>query len=345
MNMASFGVNIEDAASLLEYLRAKKIVTKQETPGIRKLEGGVSNRVVLVTPAHGKPMVLKQALEKLRVEVDWFCTPERIKKEAAALRYLSEFVPAGSVPALLFEDTAEYLLAMEEVPEPHQNWKQLLLSGTLLPDHVEQFGRLLGNIHGGSTGRREEAAEIFADRSVFETLRLEPYYRYTGEQVPEAGPFLEKLIADTLAQRLCLVHGDYSPKNILIHAGKLVLLDCEVVHLGDPGFDIGFSMAHFLGKANHLASRRADFAEAANRYWEVYAEEIAPQAWAEELEPRAVRHALGCSLARVAGRSPLEYLSPDERLRQRKVVLNIMREPPRSMTVVVAQFTEGLTCR
>ena len=343
--MASSDVNIEDRTDLLDYLHRKKIIAPSESPVVRKLEGGVSNRVVLVASETGKPFVLKQALEKLRVEVDWFCTPARIEKEAAALRCLAEFVPDGSVPGLLFEDASQHLLAMEEVPQPHQNWKQVLLSGNLSQDHVRQFGALLAKIHSRSADRRREVAETFADRSVFEALRLEPYYRYTASQVPEAAPFLEQLIADTLAQRLCLVHGDYSPKNILIHSGRLVLLDCEVVHLGDPAFDIGFSMAHFLGKANHLPQQRAAFAEAAIEYWKIYSQGIAAHKWAADLEPRAVRHTLACCLARVAGRSPLEYLSTDERLAQKITLLKMLARPPASVASTVADFIEGLECQ
>ena len=43
--------------------------------------------------------------------------------------------------------------------------------------------------------------------------------------------------------------------------------------------------------------------------------------WADALEPRAVQHLLGCLLARVAGKSPLEYLANDELARQRDIVL------------------------
>src|SRR5207253_6106542 len=120
--------------------------------------------------------------------------------------------------------------------------------------------------------------------------------------VPEAAAFLAPLVDETRARRETLVHGDYSPKNVLVRDDRLVLLDHEVVHFGDPAFDLGFSLAHLLSKAHHLADRRGDFTQAALLYWRAYAGE-------RQLEPRAVRHTLACLLARVAGRSPLEYLN------------------------------------
>ena len=255
-NAAATELNVEDFPALITYLRTRGAISQQEMPMLSNLEGGVSNRVVLVKPPTRAPFVVKQALPKLRVQVDWFCTPERITREALALSHLSELVRPGSVPRLLFHDPAAHLLAMEQVPEPHHNWKHLLLTGEVVDSHFEQFGALLGAIHRESAGKKDELQGIFGSRDVFETLRLEPYYRYTATQVPDAAPFLNTLIAETLATQTTLVHGDYSPKNILVHAGRLVLLDCEVVHFGDPAFDLGFSMAHFLGKANHLRHRR-----------------------------------------------------------------------------------------
>src|SRR5579885_3288353 len=113
-----------------------------EVSSARKLEGGVSNRVVLVRPESGRPFVMKQALPKLRVQVDWFCTPQRIGREALGLKYLAQLTPSGSIPELLFEDPEQYLLAMEAVPEPHRNWKSMLMAGEVFPEHVVGFGRL-----------------------------------------------------------------------------------------------------------------------------------------------------------------------------------------------------------
>jgi aminoglycoside phosphotransferase (APT) family kinase protein len=231
---------------------------------------------------------------------------------------------------------------MQAVLQPHENWKNLLLAGRLDGNHIDQFGRLLAAIHRRAYERRHDVAPIFEDRSFFETLRLEPYYRYTAGEVPAAAPFLERLCADTLACRLTLVHGDYSPKNILVYQGRLILLDHEVIHFGDPAFDLGFSLTHFLSKAHHLPWLRADFAQAARQYMSVYLQSLGALPWLAELEARAVRHTLACLLARVCGRSPLEYLSSDARLRQREVVVALMADPPEAVADLIHHFIERL---
>ncbi len=334
-------LDIEQPDALLAYLRGAGHIAPDEIPFVRPLAGGVSNRTVLVSRTNGEAWVIKQALDKLRVPVDWFSSPQRIHREAAGLRWLAELAP-GRVPGFVFEDHQHHLLAMQAVPQPHANWKTLLLAGQLEADHVRQFARLLATIHREAHRRRDEVAPAFGDRSFFASLRLEPYYEYTATQVPQAAAFLHALIAETEGTQLTLVHGDYSPKNILIHQGRLVLLDHEVIHFGDPAFDLGFSLTHLLSKAHHVAPLRAAFAAAAEEYWATYRRDLGDLPWADALEPRAVRHTLGCLLARVAGRSQLEYLREDERRRQREAVARLMQSPPDTVPGLVHRFVEEI---
>ena len=331
-------LDIEQPDQLLAYLKAAGHIDPDEQPLVRNLAGGVSNRTVWIKRPDGSAWVLKQALAKLRVPVDWFSNPERIHHEALGLRWLTQLAPPGTIPALVFEDHAHHLLAMQAVPQPHANWKTLLLAGQVQVDHVEQFGRILGLIHRKSSERRAETAPIFDDRSIFESLRLEPYYSYTAGQVPAAAVFLQDLVEETRALRLSLVHGDYSPKNILVFQDRLLLLDHEVIHFGDPAFDLGFSMTHLLSKAHHLPAKRRAFAEAAQLYWRVYRQTLGEVEWGAPLEGRAIRHTLGCLLARVEGRSRLEYLDEEERTVQRRAVLNLMADMPADMPALVSRF-------
>ncbi len=335
-------LDIEQPGSLEAYLRKNNYILPEEPVDTLPLAGGVSNRTVLIRRANGEAWVVKQALEKLRVAVDWFSSPTRIHREALALRIVAQLLPAGTVPLLIFEDWDHHLLGMSAVPEPHVNWKSMLLQGTLQDNHVRQFAILLGKLHGASTEQAGSLAGLFADRTFFETLRLEPYYAYSASQIPEAAPFLTQLIAETDKRRHCIVHGDFSPKNILVHREQLVLLDYEVIHWGDPAFDVGFALTHLLSKAHHLSTMRNDFASAALTYWDTYRTTIGNQPWSADLAPWVVRHTMACLLARVAGRSPLEYLSTAERHRQLQAVLAMLVKQPPTVAMLIEQFIAAL---
>lgn len=336
-------LDIEQRTDLLRYLRETGRIEADEFPVITVLPGGVSNRTVLVERTNDEAWVLKQALAKLRVQVDWFSPVERVHREALGLRWLERIAPPGTTTPLIFEDFQHHLIAMTAVPRPHENWKQMLLRGEVKRDHIEQFAILLGTIHREGAVHKSELEPVFGDRGFFESLRLEPYFGYTASQVPAAQSFLLTLIDETRAHIETLVHGDYSPKNILVYDDRLILLDHEVIHFGDPTFDLGFSMTHFLSKAHHLPKRRQAFAEATRLFWERYENIVANEPWADDLEGRAVRKTLGVMLARVRGRSPLEYLDQNERDRQATAIIDLISAPPATISVLATQFLDRIS--
>jgi len=331
-------VDIENCEVLRQYLTRHGYIGSDDHVVFEKLAGGISNRTVKVVWCNGRGWVVKQALAKLRVCVDWFSDPERILVEAKALQWLNHIIPEAT-PAFIFEDSANHMLAMQAISDPHENWKSVLLSGQIVPDQFQQFGRLLGTIHYCSSGNEiVEERRRFVDTRYFENLRLEPYYLYTAEKVPAASNFLHSLVCETRSHKHCLVHGDFSPKNALLYHGKLILLDYEVFHFGEPAFDIGFALGHFLSKAHHLPENRKSLLEATRLFVKAYRQEIQSLDWATSLEPRLVRHALGCTLARVAGKSQLEYLTQEEKTRQQNIVLQLIANPPASVEDLILQF-------
>jgi len=332
-------LDIEQPEALEHYLRAVGRIDPDERVAVEILAGGVSNKTVRVGRASGERWVLKQALPKLRVEADWFADPERIRREALGIGHLSALLP-GHIPALIFEDPAHHLLAMAAVPEPHEVWKQVLMQGDGTVEQAGAFGELLATIHAGAWRQREALQPVFRDRGYFESLRLEAYYAYAAEQCPDATDFLHGLIETTRGRSSTLVHGDYSPKNILVHDDRLILLDHEVIHWGDPAFDVGFSLTHLLSKAHHLSAHRTAMRRLAEAHWSRYHQGVRDMPWVSELQPHAVRHTLGCLLARVDGRSPLEYLTAEQRAAQRRAVLGLIEQPPDDVPALIDVFLE-----
>jgi 5-methylthioribose kinase len=336
-------VDIEDTDQLLNYLQITQRIGSNEIPVVRQLKGGVSNKTVWLQRPDGSAWVLKQALPKLRVKSDWFSDPARIRIEAEALRFLPNIVPPGTITPLIFEDPGQNILAMEAVREPHQNWKEKLLSGEIDLALVREFARLLGLMHQRSHLRSDLLNTNFSDRTFFQALRLEPYYEYSATVMPTARPFLAALVADTLSRRETFVHGDFSPKNILIYQHQPILLDHEVAHYGDPAFDLGFSLTHFLSKAHHLPNHRSVLIEAVLCFWQTYFELVRQSPWNAELERRAIRHTCACLLARTVGRSPLEYLNESEQRKQAGAALRLMAIQPGSIPELAQIFVREIT--
>ena len=271
--------------------------------------------------------------------MDWFCSPERVHREALGIRYLLSATQwCGSRP--LFEDQENHLLAMEAVPQPHENWKQVLLRGELHLPFMEDYARILSTIHRESHQRRAELEPLFSNQT-FENLRLEPYYLYTATQVPDASSFLHSLITETRSSRLALVHGDYRPQECSDLQSHLILLDHEVF--------TGATRLSMLAFASPTSSARRIICRhhGINLYrgrtvLSVLFRGVRNNLPDPDYENRTARHTLACMLARVAGRSPLEYLSHTEQQRQQQHITEMMHHPPASLFELVWEWKERI---
>jgi 5-methylthioribose kinase len=138
---------------------------------------------------------------------------------------------------------------MNCAPDPATTWKALLMAGTIDVRIAERAGTLLGQIHARSASK-SELLHAFEDCSYFDELRLDPYLRTTAERHPALSVPLATLLDELSSTHVCLVHGDYSPKNLLVlENGSILLLDHEVAHWGNPAFDTAFALSHLCLKA------------------------------------------------------------------------------------------------
>lgn len=330
---------IEDKSELQQYLMDRGLIAQGEAFDMEVLTGGVSSSTVWVE-TKDKPLVLKQSLAKLKTAADWFSDPNRIKIESDGLNWMYQHLSAGEVPQPLFFDDQHLALGMEGIREPHRNFKEILLNNELPMPLIRKMGSLLGRIHHLGS-KDKEAEKLFHDSSYFISLRIEPYYEYAAAKLPELKRFYEALITDTLNVSITVVHGDFSPKNILVKDGALILLDFEVMHYGDPAFDIGFAMTHFLSKANFLGN--VAFVEAAGIFWETYRQEFD---YAESgFEERCVRHLLGCLIARVHGRSPLEYLTEPQSDWQSSTTMKLIKAKHELLNELLEEYKNELNER
>lgn len=315
--------DILDVANVLPYLSGRGL---PPTPGAVALPlgGGVSNIVIAVGEGPGA-MVVKQALSRLRVADAWWAPRERALAEAEALDLAGQLTP-GAVPRVLDRDPVRCALVVERAPSGWRDWKSQLLLGTADPKVAARLGSLLARWH-RATLHGKGLSERFYPQGPFEALRVEPYYRTVAHRLPQmAGPVLG-FAEEMLATRVCLVHGDFSPKNVLTGSDRdLWVIDFEVAHLGDPAFDVAFLLCHLMLKSLHRPELAAAYDGCALEFTSAYEAEVG-----EELAPtwEYVLGHVGCLvLARVDGKSPAEYLSEEQRKTARRLGELIVLAPP-----------------
>jgi len=323
-----------DQSNVADWLRRRGRVDAQGVRQVHTLEWGVSNVVLRVTPVTpGPDFILKQSRPRLRTPLPWFSRVDRIYREAEALQVIRRLVPPASLPELLWEEREDCAFAMEAAALPHAVWKQELLGGELDASVAYRLGDWLGRLHRGSAGVAAYR-ERFGDLEVFQQLRVDPFYRRVAETVPDLTPHWTRLIDDALSHPVCLVHGDFSPKNVLLVNRALFLVDFETVHFGDPAFDTGFFLSHLLLKTIRHFRRFTEMAELSIAFWGGYCTSLEGGGVPAELRPervmgRTLPHLAGCMWARVDGTSRVDYLpEPGGRQAVRDFCRQLFVDPP-----------------
>jgi aminoglycoside phosphotransferase (APT) family kinase protein len=327
----------EPPLDLAAALRRMELIQPGESIRLVPLAGGVSSDIMLVE-SRRRRFCIKRALSRLKVAAVWEAPTSRNAAEAAWMRAVAAWLPHAA-PAVLAEDSEAGLFAMEYfTPEDHPLWKAELLAGRVDIAFAAAVGRDLAVVHARSAADKAVPA-AFANDETFEAIRIEPYLRATGRAHPALADRFEALAARTLATKKALVHGDVSPKNILVGKDGPVFLDAECAWFGDPAFDLAFCLNHLLLKGARSGAVRAPYLEAFDALAQTYLAGIA-SASAEALEARAASLLPALFLARVDGKSPVEYLTrDDERNAVRRCAAPLVATPPARLNEVAEAWS------
>jgi 5-methylthioribose kinase len=291
----------------VDHCRRHGVVPEGAAATARSLGGGVSNHVYEVTWEDGC-VVVKRPLPNLAVEEDWPADVDRVHNEAAAIRtyasVLADADLAARVPGVVSE-TDDHVVAIECAPADATMWKAELLDGRVDAAVAAAVGEVLGTVH-DAVADDPAVRETFADKRPFDQLRVDPYHRATARRHPDVADAIRTEIDRIMDVSRTLVHGDYSPKNVLVdrRSGAIPwVLDFEVAHWGDPAFDTAFMCNHLYIKSIYNHGAHEAYADAAARFWDAY---DAAVAW--DIEHETVRELAVLMLARVDGKSPVEYV-------------------------------------
>lgn len=301
-------IELNTIEDVKKYLITQQIISNNIQLEIIQLSGGVSSRVWKIISNENR-WVLKQALKKLKVQADWFSDVERIHREHEVMLAIQNIMPAGSVPEIVHTDYANHVYMMSSAEEEARTWKDILMRGDLNNDIAIKAGKVLQSIHKNSEKIDENDKAKFQDQKYFIQLRVEPFHQYLIQKFPELEAYIQQLIDEVTQKKICLVHGDFSPKNMLIESdNNLVLIDYEVAHWGNPVFDVAYCIGHLMLKGWHL-KQRDEVQQLIETFLKAYNNTV------ENLTPH-----LGLMLlARMDGKSPIDYIK-DEAL------INIIRK-------------------
>ena len=309
-----------DETTVVAYLTNRGIISGPAE--VEELTGGVSN-VVLAVKAGAKDLVLKQALPQLKVAAVWKADQRRAIVEANGMKLLHSITPT-SVPELIDFDPEDFTLTMERLPRECTVWKSDLLSGVIKPSIGADLGKILATWHNFGADSKE-SRDAYMEDSLFDQLRVTPFYRAVAKVNPALDARIQELITEISTLKITLVHGDFSPKNIMITGvNKPIVLDFEVMHTGNPVFDLGFVSAHLLCKylRTEDPAHKNPLRETALAFIDSYA-----RACNIEVAKSLPHHVAVIALARVEGVSPVNYLDEAGKARVQSVTKAALANP------------------
>jgi aminoglycoside phosphotransferase (APT) family kinase protein len=325
-----------DVTAALDTMRLSPV------DAVEPLSGGVSCDVYKVTAAD-RIFVVKRALPKLRVAAEWRAPAERSHAEVAWMRLVGGIDPAW-VPQIFGEDRARHIFAMEYFPpQTHPVWKGELAAGRADPVFAAAVGTALARIHGETAGR-DDFARGFANAVQFHALRVDAYLLYTAARNSDVAPAIRTMAKNLSAARIALMHGDVSPKNILVGPEGPVFLDAETCSCGDPAFDLAFCLNHLLLKAVWHPEFASAYAVCFAALVEAYFGGVHWEA-RHGLERRTGGLLAAFLLARVDGKSPVEYLSDPDRIFVRTKAKEFLSHGPHQLLEMQERWTEALASR
>ncbi|MBX2868626.1 MAG: aminoglycoside phosphotransferase family protein [Acidiferrobacterales bacterium] len=306
---------------------------------VEPLTGGVGSDIAMVDMGDRK-LCVKFALPKLKVAEDWFAPVHRNRAEYEWLNLVTQVAPANAVK-LLGRSETHHGFVMEYLDgDDVYLWKSSLLSGRISHNEADLLGDLLGKIHLASTLSSFDTSP-FQNMDDFIALRIEPYLSFTANRCPKHAQQLEQLASQLANSNRVIVHGDVSPKNIFFHHGKPLILDAECATMGDASFDCAFLINHLALKAVHLPDIRDTLVQSINIFWSAYVKQVSWES-RTELESRICHLLAGLLLARVDGKSPVEYLNPTEQQRVRDISSTLFQIQPENMKEWCKQFSNCL---
>ena len=325
---------------ILAALRRMGLLAADATAPGERLTGGVSSDIWRIDLPAG-PICIKRALAKLRVAADWQAPVERNRYEARWMQRANAAMP-GAAPVLLGIDDEAGALAMQFLPpERYALWKAQLRDGDADPGFAAQVATVLARIHAATAADKAVPADFPTD-TIFYDIRLEPYLVATARAHPDRAQHLQALVAATQANKRALVHGDVSPKNILRGPDGPVFLDAECAWWGDPAFDVAFCLNHLLLKCLWTPWASAGFLACFDRFVTAY---LAGTAWESPraLEARTAHLLPGLFLARVDGKSPVEYVTSEpDKDRVRRTARALLAYPVERLSEVRQAWAKEL---
>ncbi|MDP3734740.1 MAG: phosphotransferase [Nanoarchaeota archaeon] len=332
-------------SELYQYLQQKGHITHKANFKITPLSGGNLNHISLVQNKSNS-FVIKQALTKAKVEIPFILPPERILMEKRAMQILNARTNSPSIPKMRFFDEERSLLAMETVPSDFKLLTYELLEGNVNLNLIQNMAKLFSSIH-NTTYNDKSLKQQFYSKELFKKSKIgcyhEEYYRATTNKIAKKN--IRETINKAYKNEFCLIHGDAQPKNILVKGDKFYILDYEVAHIGDPAYDLGCLMSHYLFAAIINYPLRKKYYKTISLFFKEYQQNCHFSNQFPKIMQNALGHFPAILYGRVCGTYKVEFIDENTRQVTKKIANYLAQKKPNLPEIFQIVDTLGISLK
>ncbi len=274
----------------------------------KKLTGGVSSEVYHVR-TNKNNYCIKRSLKRLLVKKKWIANTNRIKFEYLWLKHCQSILKRNIPNTYEFNDKKKYIVMEYLKTSQYKTLKQLYFKRIININTIKLISKHLYTIHSNSSNYKTKKT-FEGNYKNFYDLRLDPYFNEVGRVYPKYKGYIKKINEDYIKNSSTLVHGDFSPKNILVDKNKIIYLDAECCNFGDPVFDLVFFTNHLLIKSIFFKDKSQEFIKLYLSFYKEYLSNLSTKNFNSYID-RIIKMTPIMLLSRVDGKSPVEYISQE----------------------------------
>ena len=273
-------------------------------------------------------------MPKLRVLKEWFADTKRLRYEYLWLKHCKKIIP-NSIPNIYQFSAKQDFLILEYLNEKNYvTLKSKLLKKDIDINIINKISKNLSKIHNESTGQFVKKKFINNSKNFYD-LRLDAYFNEVGRVYPDLKKIIKNIIKNYKKYSSTLVHGDFSPKNILIFNKNIKYIDAETCNFGDPVFDVVYFGNHLLLKSIHIPDKKNKFIKSYENFFSTYLKSI-KFSQRKNFIDRCIAMVPIMLLARIDGKSPVEYITKKNiKNKIRLLSFNLINDPPESLEYLI----------
>lgn len=310
-----------------DYVRKHKLVRPDEPVTVTVMGGGNINYLFKVE-SPSRSCVLKQAQPRTKFNKKVSLPVERTATEYRAMQLIRDRTGLPYVPKPIHLDRADNILAVTLVPEQYDLFTYLLLEGKINVNVMKKLGAFYASLH--NVTYHDAVLEYqFPITQQFESLKFDLFHKdyIKTTQDPDIRRNLHMAIGKLYTNRICLIHGDALPKNMLVKGDDFYVLDFELSVYSDPAHDIGLftSLILLSGIINYPMRKR--YFQAIRAFLNAYYRTIRFKSFFHKIVANSFPHAAANLYGRIDGLVRVDFMDGKTRKIAKKITNKLAAGP------------------